>query len=104
MARPKQTITRTEIIRARFTPAESRILRSYAQRYAKTVSSFIRAKALDHKFVPRLTQEEIIFLRSLIGMANNLNTIARKTHLGDPYEVELTEALTEINTQIKKLK
>ncbi len=104
MARPKQTIVRGEVIRVRFTSTERRILKSYAERYGITVSSFIRAKALDHTLNARLNPEEIIFLRALIGMANNINTITRKVHIGDHYQMELSEVLSEINTQIKKLR
>ncbi len=103
MARPKKLIKRVEVVRVRVTSAEARLLRSFADKHGITVSSFIREKILDHKLKPRLTTEETAFLRGLIGMANNLNTITRKVHMGDATGMLLSEALLEIGDQIKKL-
>ena len=104
MARPKQSIKRTEIIRTRFTSAERRLIKSFANNYGITISSFVRAKTLDHKLTPRLTPEEATMLRALIGMANNINAIAKKLHMGDVIDNLIAEAMDGLNEQIKKLK
>jgi len=76
----------------------------YASRYGVNVAGFIRDKTLNHEMKQRFTSEEMQILRSLIGMANNLNTLVRKLHLGDFDLHGVDRILDEINTVIRKMR
>jgi|GEM_PF-4628759 len=102
MARPKQAVVRTEIMRVRFTLAERRILQSLADRTGLSVAEFIRDVSLNYRIVQR-SDAEIKYLRVLIGMATNLNTLAHKAHLGEITHLMVSEFLIEVNQQVKKL-
>lgn len=41
---------------------------------------YIRGMALNGKITSRLNEEERLFVRQLIGMANNLNQLTKKGH------------------------
>jgi hypothetical protein len=103
MARPKKDIVRTEILRVRFTTAESRILKSFAERTGTSVAEFVRDRTMNYRLVPRLDEQEIQFIKSLIGMATNLNTLAHKAHLGEATHSMVSSLMIEINRQIEKL-
>lgn len=100
MARPQKTIKRTEIVKVRFTIMEKTLIIAHAKRSNITPSEFIRSKSLNHTVAPRLNEEEVLWLRKLIGMANNLNTIALKANLGDV----VRPLMDEVNSTIEKLR
>jgi hypothetical protein len=104
MARPRKTILKSEVVKVRYTSTEKRLLRSFSDSAGITVSEYIRSKSLDHKLKNRLTQEEVVYLRVLIGMATNLNQIAKKVNMGEATNMLVSEILITINNQIQKFK
>ena len=104
MARPRKTIVRSEVVKVRYTSTEKRLLRSFSDSVGITVSEYIRSKSLDYKLTTRLTQEEVAYLRVLIGMATNLNQIAKKVNMGEATNMLVSEILITINNQIRKFK
>lgn len=104
MARPRKTIVKSEVVKVRFTSAEKRLLQSFSDKVGITISEFIRSKSLNHKLTTRLNQEEVVYLRVLIGMATNLNQIAKKVNMGEATQLLISEILIAINNQIQKLK
>lgn len=104
MARPRKTIVKSEIIKVRYTATEKRLLKSFADRTGRCISAYIRDQSLDYKILTRLTEEEVTILRGLIGMATNLNQIAKEIHMGQGTHMMFSEILVSINKQIKKMK
>ena len=98
MARTKKLIKRIYIVKLRLTMLEKQVIMTRAKQAGTTLSEFIRKKSLDHRVLPRLNEEEVQWLRKLIGMANNL--IAIKANLGD----DVKPLLDEINHYIRNLK
>ena len=64
----------------RFTRPEYFILKEKAAKAGMTPSSYIRQIAIHALVSTRLTDEERHFVRQLIGMANNLNQLAKCCH------------------------
>lgn len=104
MARPRKTILKSEVVKVRYTSTEKRLLRSFSDRAGITVSEYIRSKSLDHKLKARLTQEEVVYLRALIGMNSNLNQISKKVNMGEATNMLVSEILIAINNIIQKFK
>lgn len=104
MGRPKKDIKRSEVVRVRFTITEKRLLKHYAQSNGLTTAEFVRDRSMNYKIIQRLNNEERNYMRQLIGMARNLNTLALKANLGEITHSEMSRFLLDVNNQIEKLR
>jgi len=75
--RPTKRLKRELRITARFSKLEHYILQQKAGKAGINVSEFLRQAAITAKVTARLTEEERNIIRQLIGMANNLNQMAK---------------------------
>jgi uncharacterized protein (DUF1778 family) len=90
MARPK----RTKIFRVRLTFAEHSLIKRKAKDAGRTASRFVREAALGVVIKPkRFTEEEKQLYRTLVGLANNMNQIAKKYNQGERLFIELQKTL-----------
>jgi hypothetical protein len=78
--RPKKVVRREIIKGIRFTKAEYYVIKQKASKAGTKVCFYIREMALQGKIISRLNDEERLFVRQLIGMANNLNQLTKKGH------------------------
>ena len=77
---PKKVVRREIIKGIRFTKAEYYVIKQKASKAGIKVCFYIREMALQGKIISRLEEEERLFVRQLIGMANNLNQLTKKGH------------------------
>ena len=75
--RPTKNLKRELRITARFSKLEHYILQQKARKAGINVSEFLQQAAIAAKVTGRLTDEERHIIRQLIGMANNLNQMAK---------------------------
>ena len=75
--RPTKSLKRELRITARFSKLEHYILQQKAGKAGINVSEFLRQAAITAKVTARLTEEDRHIIRQLIGMANNLNQMAK---------------------------
>ncbi|HEY4147313.1 MAG TPA: plasmid mobilization relaxosome protein MobC [Chitinophagaceae bacterium] len=78
--RPPKAIKREIRVCIRFTRSEYFIIREKAAGAGLKASALIRQAAIQARINSRLTDEERHFVRQLIGMANNLNQLAKNCH------------------------
>jgi len=79
MARPKKAIKRTHRIKASFTTSEFKIIQRYAVSQGIPMSEFVRAKTLDHRLKPRLSDQEADLFHQLVDMASSLRQLSQQT-------------------------
>jgi len=78
--RPAKSIKKEVRACVRFTRPEYFIIKEKASKAGVNASTYIRQIAIYGTVKNRLTDEERQFVRQLIGMANNLNQIAKCCH------------------------
>jgi Bacterial mobilisation protein (MobC) len=78
--RPKKAVIRTRTTGIRFSNTEHFIVREKARAAGLNLTTYIRHAAVEAKVQTRLTAEERLFVRQLIGFSNNINQIARACH------------------------
>ncbi|MBL7840154.1 MAG: plasmid mobilization relaxosome protein MobC [Cyclobacteriaceae bacterium] len=91
-------------ITIRFNKSEFELIRGFATTTGKSKVSFLRECALQAYIKPRLTPDEILFMRQLVGMANNLNQLARSANAKEEITLEAKALLFQLNWIIEKLK
>ena len=104
MARPKKAVKRQHPVKVSYTLTEYKLVQKYAMRHGISAAEFVRLKSLNHRLRPRLTSEEADYYRKLIGMANNLNQLARAANRGEVFTLKILETLEGINFTIDKLR
>ncbi len=62
------------------TPTEKLLLEGKARQAGITIAEWFRQATKSDKVVPRITTEDARYLRSLAGMANNLNQLVKLAH------------------------
>jgi hypothetical protein len=77
---PIKDIKRELDIRVRLNATERYLLDTRAKKAGLKTSDWVRAALKRAKVVPRLGEEELGFLRTLAGMANNLNQLTKLAH------------------------
>jgi hypothetical protein len=98
--KPKRTI----IFRVRLSFAEQSLIKRKAKAASLTASRFVREAALGVSIKPRVfTEEEKQLYKTLVGLANNMNQIAKKYNSGDRMFLELTTTLESTKGIIKRL-
>ncbi len=78
--RPKKAVIRTRTTGIRFSHTELFIVREKAKTAGLNLTAYIRQVAVETKVQTRMTAEERLFVRQLIGFSNNINQIARACH------------------------
>ncbi len=78
--RPKKAVIRTRTTGIRFSNTELFIIREKARTAGLNLTTYIRQASVEAKVQTRLTAEERLFVRHLIGFSNNINQIARACH------------------------
>jgi len=78
--RPKKAIVRTRTTGIRFSTLEHFVVREKARTAGLNLTTYIRQAAVESKVQTRLTAEERLFVRQLVGFSNNINQIARACH------------------------
>ncbi|MGG5902452.1 plasmid mobilization protein [Sphingobacterium daejeonense] len=78
--RPKKAITRCVSLVVRMTPTERLAIAGKARNAGLRLSDWFRQSAKTSVIRPRLSREESGHLRTLSGMANNLNQLTRLAH------------------------
>ncbi|WP_086946716.1 plasmid mobilization relaxosome protein MobC [Sphingobacterium sp. JB170] len=78
--RPKKSITRSSSLVVRMTPIERLVIAGRAKDAGMRISEWFRQAAKAAVVRPRLSKEEAAYLRTLSGMANNLNQLTKLAH------------------------
>lgn len=78
--RPKKQVKKEIIKSIRFSKAEYFIIKQKASKAGTKITFYIRQMAVEGKIISRLNDDERLFVRQLIGMANNLNQLTKKGH------------------------
>ncbi len=78
--RPKKAITRSVSLVVRMTPTERLAIAGKARNAGIRLSEWFRQSAKTSVLRPRLSREESGHLRTLSGMANNLNQLTKLAH------------------------
>jgi len=97
-------LKRTKIFRVRLSFAEHALIKRKAKDAGRTASRFVREAALGVEIKPRkLTDEEKQHYKTLVGLANNMNQIAKRYNQGDRMFIELQKTLQSSQQVIDKL-
>lgn len=95
---------RTKIFRVRLSFAENALIKRKAKEAGRTQSRFVREAALGVEIKPKhFSEEEKALYKTLVGLANNMNQIARRYNVGDRMYMELDKVLVEIKILVQRL-
>lgn len=78
--RPQKLVKKEIRAAVRFTKVEYFVVQAKAKKAGLLVSGYLRQLAIHGKITPRLNEEERQSVRLLIGMASNINQVARVCH------------------------
>ncbi len=78
--RPAKTIKKEIRACVRFTRYEYFIIKEKAAEAGVNASVYIRQTAINGKIIPRLSEDELHFVRQLAGMSSNMNQVAKVCH------------------------
>ena len=78
--RPNKAVTRSISLVVRITPTERMLIAGRAREAGIRISDWFRQAARSATVMPRLSKEEATYLRTLSGMANNLNQLTKLAH------------------------
>ena len=73
-------IVRQRTTGVRFSATEYFIVQAKAKKAGLKITTFIRQAAVDGKIKTRLTENEQVYVRDLIGQSRNINQIAKACH------------------------
>lgn len=104
--RPPKKVRRESHLMIRLTTTERFLIESRAKKAGLTPSEWFRKSALKAKVTAKLTTDDLKLLRSLAGMANNLNQIARIANKEGLLVVQkkCRELIAAIDRKFKELK
>lgn len=104
--RPKKAVSRNAVMVVRLTPAEKLQIESRAKAAGIKPAAWFRNAAKSAVIKPRFTPEEMGYLRSLAGLANNLNQLVKLAYRNGLLSVGLSlkMVMTSINSLLDKLK
>ena len=78
--RPLKAIKRENQIRVRLTKTEHYLIDKKAKKAGMNISEWFRRSAIKSKVLIRISTEDLKVLRTLAGMANNLNQLTKLAH------------------------
>ena len=100
----QKRIKRNYCLKVRYTFSELALIKQKAKETGLTTARYIRETSLDNPIrVKRFTQEEKEQFRVLTGMANNMNQITKRYHVGDTTHLALIRTVSSIEELIKKM-
>lgn len=104
--RPAKNVKKEINASVRFNRSEYFIVKEKAATCGVSVSNYIRQASIYLKITPRLTDEERHFRRQLIGMANNMNQVAKACHQEGLFEamIHFENYRQQLIEVLKKLK
>ncbi|MFL9483445.1 plasmid mobilization protein [Chitinophagaceae bacterium LWZ2-11] len=104
--RPVKPVKKEIKITIRFSKAEYFIVKEKAAKAGTRASVYLRQTGIQGKVTAKLTPEESVWVKQVIGMANNLNQLAKACH-----EEGILQAMllfenyrNELDTLLHKLK
>ncbi|WP_286850796.1 MULTISPECIES: plasmid mobilization protein [Sphingobacterium] len=103
--RPKKAITRSVSLVVRLTPTERLAIANRARNASMRISDWFRQSAKTSVIKPRLSKEEASYLRTLSGMANNLNQLSKLAHTGGLVSImaDLRRLLGEVERLMERI-
>ncbi len=103
--RPLKAVKRENDIRVRLTQTEHFLISEKAKKAGMTISEWFRRSAVKGKVLVRVSTEDLKVLRTLSGMANNLNQLTKLAHQQGFLVVQrkCRELLSDIDDTLKKL-
>lgn len=103
--RPKKAITRSISLVVRITPTERLAIAGKARNAGMRISDWFRQSAKVAVIRPRLSKEETGHLRTLSGMANNLNQLTKLAHQGGLVSImaNLRSLLNEVERLMERM-
>ena len=103
--RPKKVITRSVSLVVRLTPTERLAIANRAKSAGMVISEWFRKTARTAVVRPRLSKEEASHLRTLSGMANNLNQLTKLAHTGGLVTImaDLRRLLGEVERLMERM-
>ena len=84
--RPCKIIKKEVRACVRFSNHEYFIVKEKAKEAGVNASAYIRQTAIQSKITSRLSEEELQFVRQLVGMSNNMNQVAKVCHRDGLFE------------------
>ncbi|WP_051293357.1 plasmid mobilization protein [Olivibacter sitiensis] len=103
--RPKKVITRSGSLVVRMTPTERLVVAGKARNAGMRISDWFRRAAKVAVIKPRLSKEETGYLRTLSGMANNLNQLTKLAHTNGLVSLmaDLRRVLTTVEALMERI-
>lgn len=103
--RPKKAITRSGSLVVRMTPTERLVVAGKARNAGMRISDWFRRAAKVAVIKPRLSKEETGYLRTLSGMANNLNQLTKLAHTNGLVSLmaDLRRVLTTVEVLMERI-
>ena len=103
--RPKKAITRSVSLVVRLTPTERLAFSGRARNAGMRISDWFRQSAKTSVIKPILSKEEASHLRTLSGMANNLNQLTKLAHTGGFVTImaDLRRVLGEVERLMERM-
>src|SRR5690606_30579925 len=103
--RPKKAITRSVSLVVRITPTERLAIAGKARNAGMRISDWFRQSAKTSVIRPRISKEDASHLRTLSGMANNLNQLTKLAHTGGLVTImtDLRRVLGEVERLMEKM-
>ena len=104
--RPAKNIKKEINASVRFSRVEYFIVKERAASCGFSVSNYIRRASIYSTITPRLTAEEQLLTRQLVGMTNNMNQMAKACHREGLFQsmIIFEKYRQQLNEIIKKLK
>ncbi len=101
--RPKLPVRREREMKIRLSNKEEFYIKTKAKQAGMQTSTWFRVAAQNARIVPRLSAEDRSLMHMLVGMANNLNQLAKQANMGNLLLIarKCLELLTEIDTALK---
>jgi hypothetical protein len=78
------------------------LVKNAASRCKISMSEFLLSAGLARKIEPKLNKDEVQIFRELVGMANNLNQVARRINNGETLRLQMLHDLEQISQLLKK--
>jgi hypothetical protein len=97
-------LIRHKIFKVRLSFSELSLIKKKAKEVGRTPSRYVRESALGKEIKARqFTDDEKQYYKTMVGVANNLNQIAKKYNSGDRMFFELQKTLESIQFIVDKL-
>jgi len=103
MARPVKLIKKRKQFNVRCTLAESLFIKELADKHGQSISEYARAKLLEERVKPKMTEEEINRYDQLVSMANDLKKLSDHADDLPQFQTEIINTLEEMNRIIRRL-